>query len=115
MSAADTLSSLLTTKIADSPFAAKLRLVAPKDIAHMCGCTRRKVEADIFAGKLDCVRVGGRMFATIDAVLQWFERGQRPRRRGTRDSNSEVSAKSRTQCGSRPHSSRLTPAKKTAH
>ena len=83
-SATETLRNLLTTKIGGSPFARELRLVAPRDIALVCGCTRRKVEADIFTGKLDSVRVGGRMFACIDAIVEWFERGQQPRQCRTR-------------------------------
>jgi hypothetical protein len=80
MSATETLRSLLSSKLPDFPLALELRLVAPKDVGAVLGCTRRKIELAIFHGELAAVRAGGRVYASIDAIVEWFERTQHSRR-----------------------------------
>ena len=114
MSATETLSSLLTQQIADFPLARELRLVAPKRIASVLGGDRRTVEQAIFRGELPSVRAAGRTFASIDAVLEWFESRQHPRRcRAPRAlvADSKAHPKSRTHRGvTRPSARRMSKA-----
>jgi hypothetical protein len=100
MSATEVLRNLLTHKVADFPLARELRLVANTSIAEVVGCDRRTVESAIFLGQLDAVRAGGRTYAAVDAVVDWFERRQ-PRRcrkaQAAADELSGANAKPRAQ------------------